>query len=157
MRQLKTIISISFIFFVFFGCSVAKFPYIQESSIIDYSKYSKKGFFMTESNSVSFDYMTIGSVTAKVNSGYEVKDVNTKEYIDDAVYSGDPSVKLNINYGKYIKATTDKAIEELYNRAVENDANGIIELSITPITETNQQFGTVITGYFVSGMAIKRQ
>ncbi|UVS09697.1 hypothetical protein NXY26_06920 [Parabacteroides distasonis] len=112
---------------------------------------------MTESNSVSFDYMPIGSVTAKVNSGYEVKDVNTKEYIDDAVYSGDPSVKLNINYGKYIKATTDKAIEELYNRAVENDANGIIGLSITPITETNQQFGTVITGYFVSGMAIKRQ
>lgn len=156
MRQLKTIISILFILFAFFGCSVTKFPYIQESGLLDYSKYSRKGFFMTESNSVSFDYTPIGSVTAKVNSGYEVMDVKTKEYIDDAVYSSDPSIKSKVNYGKYIKATPDKAIEELYNRAVEHDANGIIGLSITPIMESTQQYGTVVTGYFASGMAIRR-
>ena len=85
-----------------------------------------------------------------------IPNIQEKEYIDDAVYSSDPSIKSKVNYGKYIKATPDKAIEELYNRAVEHDANGIIGLSITPIMESTQQYGTVVTGYFASGMAIRR-
>lgn len=133
-----------------------KWPYIQESSIIDYSVYAKKGFFITESNSVNFDYSAIGSISAKVESGYEVLNMDAVKVTGDDIYSRQPETKINVKYGKYIKATPEAAINELFNQAIQSKANGIIGLTIKPITTTSQQYGNVVTGYFVTGMAIRK-
>lgn len=134
-----------------------KWPYVQESSIIDYSHYAKKGFFITQANSVNFEYTPIGSISAKVEGGYEVLNIDAIKVSGDDIYSRKPETKIKVQYGKYIKATPDAAIDELYNQAVENKANGIIGLKIEPITNYSQQYGNVVTGYFVTGMAIKKQ
>ena len=142
---------------IFSSCATTmKWPYSQESSIIDYSEYEKKGFFITESNSVSFQYSAIGSISAKVESGYEVLNATSFQVSGDDIYTRQPETRTNIKYGKYIKATPEKALAELYSKATQNGANGIIGLEIKPITNYSQQYGNVVTGYFVTGMAIKK-
>ena len=133
-----------------------KWPYVQESSIVDYSQYAKKGFFITQANSVNFEYMPIGSLSAKVEGGYEVLNVDAVKIAGDDIYSRVPETKVNVKYGKYIKATPELAIDELYRKAKENGANGVIGLEINPITTYSQQYGNVVTGYFITGMAIKK-
>lgn len=133
-----------------------KWPYVQESSILDYSQYTKKGFFITQANSVNFDYTPIGSISAKVEGGYEVLNIDAIKVSGDDIYTRQPETKVKVKYGKYIKATPENTIDELYNRAIQNKANGIIGLQIKPITNYSQQYGNVVTGYFVTGMVIKK-
>jgi uncharacterized protein YbjQ (UPF0145 family) len=135
------------------GCSAIKYPYIQDAGMIDYSKYAEKGFFITESNSVSFEYIPIGSVSARSVSGYEAVGIKIgKELLGDDVYPVNRNDKAKIKYGKFIEGTPERAIEELYKKAVKWKANGIIGLTITPITTTNP----VSEGFFVTGMAIRK-
>lgn len=151
---MKTLIFL--ILCVLTGCAtLPKWPYVQESSIIDYSEYAKKNFFITESESVNFNYTAIGSISAKVESGYEVLNAKTYQVSGDDIYTNEPQTKVKIKYGKYVKATPEAALEELYARALDSGANGIVGLDIKPITKYSQQYGNVIIGYFVTGMAIK--
>lgn len=136
--------------------TIPKWPYVEESSILDYSQYAKKNFFITETKSVNFQYVPIGSVSAKIESGYEILNTQTYQVSGDDIYTSQPQTKVKIKYGKYIKATPAAAIEKLYSEAVNNGANGIIGLDIKPITNYSQKYGNVTTGYFVTGMAIKK-
>ena len=76
--------------------------YKSTSSIVKY--VTNNNFFMSESNSVSFDYQPIGSVRSLVTSGYE--------------------------RNKFIKVTPEEALQVLYMEAEKNGANGIINLKI---------------------------
>ena len=155
-RKIEFILLSIVVFITIVGCTVTKRAYIQESEMIDYSKYAEKGFFITESNSVSFEYAAIGSISAKVESGYEIIGANKKKAVEDDIYPKQSNINVKIKYGDYISATPEAAIEELYNKAIENGANGVINLRIDPITTYIQQYGNIITGYFCTGMAIKR-
>ena len=94
------------------GCSIQKRVYVQESVIIDYSKYNNKGFFITESNSVNFEYKAIGSISAKVESGYGTVDSYKEKTMNDDLYPQEMSVK--VKYRDYIQATPEAALETLY-------------------------------------------
>lgn len=131
------------------SCST-KYAMIKESSIIDYSSFEKNGFFLSEANSVSFDYRAVGSVSATVLNGWEVKGV-AKDNRQNAVTSMGEQIK----YGLYKNATPNDVLDELYKKAIENGANGIINLSIKPTTETIPGRG-MIKGYYATGMAIKK-
>jgi uncharacterized protein YbjQ (UPF0145 family) len=121
-------------------------PYLKYHGVVDYSKYMSRGFFITEANSVSFDYESIGSVTAGVESGWEILDTTTKTTTSkDDVYGS--STKTKIKYGEYIQAELDDAIEELYSTSIELGADGVINFSIR----------SSLGEYVVSGMAIKRK
>lgn len=137
------------------SCSF-KYPYIQRVGILDYSEYAQKGFFITEATSVNFEYTPIGSMSAKSESGYEVLSIKKQEGLLDDVYLQNPESRLKMKYGKYVVATPEKAIEELYKRAIECKANGVIGLKVSPITTYYKNIGNVVTGYFVTGMAIRR-
>lgn len=140
-----------------FSCfTIGKFPYVQESSIIDYSQHEEKGFFVTEANSVSFEYKAIGSVSAKVESGYEVVGGKKVKAIGDDVYQKQMATQTKVAYGGFVSATPAQALELLYQKAKESHANGIINLKLSPITQYTQAYGNVITGYFATGMAIRR-
>lgn len=154
---MKQFLILSLIFCLGSCVTVPKWPYIQESSIIDYSQYTNKGFFITQANSVNFDYLAIGSISSKVESGYEILNTNMVKVLGDDVYSPDQKTKAKIKYGKYIRATPEMALENLYKKAVESGANGIVGLTIEPITNYSPHYGNVTVGYFVAGMAIKKK
>lgn len=138
------------------SCSVLpKYPYVQESSILDYTAYTSKGFFITESNSVSFDYKAIGSVSAKVESGYIITGVKSKAVPNDDIYKGDGRTTSKVKYGGFKMANQNDALKEICDRAMEEGGNGIINLNIEPIISTTQ-YGTGVTGYFITGMAIRK-
>lgn len=59
---------------LFTSCSMYKS--INETVVIDYSRYTSQGFFITESNSVSFDYKPIGSVVTVVKGTKKKKQAN---------------------------------------------------------------------------------
>lgn len=108
------------------SCGMMK--YAEYSTTLNYNRF--KNFFITESNSVSFDYEPIGSVSSMVVSGY---------------------VK-----SKRIEASADDALEVLYEEARQSNANGIINLKIT--YEWNRDKSGAITSLkcvSASGMAIR--
>ena len=149
----------------FSSCSIIpKTLYVGSVSIVDYTPYSDKGFFITESNSVSFEYTPVSSVMAVFRSGYASTEVvNTenkqpKSKHSDDVYSGQSASK-RIKTGDFIESTPQSVLEELYRKSVEIGANGIINLKISSFTEGGiDNLGKPITliGYTASGMAIKR-
>jgi len=64
---------------------------------------------------------------------------------------GNPVIPRTTN--KLILATKEGAMEELYKKATELGANGIINFKVVKITSTKNNSSS---GYEVSGMAIKR-
>lgn len=113
-----------------FGLTSCMFkPYIVYSEISYYDEF--EGFFITESNSVSFEYEPVGSITAMVENGF---------------------LK-----GKYIKASTKDALRILYNEAEKSGANGIINLKFSYVWEHDKNSNiTTLKGVIATGMAINK-
>lgn len=133
---------------IFTSCNVYD-PYIISNHTIDFSSYSKEGFFITESNSVSFEYEPIGSIITEVYSGYNAEEIKIKE--ENEIYG---EITKTIKKGVYVKASPDDAIYFLIEQAKELGANGIINLKIQPVSSKNEY---KIIGYYVTGMAIKKK
>lgn len=152
---MKKILAFTFLTLLLFSCGPIKYPYRQYSSAIDFSDVTRSGFFITESNSVSFPYDPIGSVSAVAESGYEVIK-GAKEQTQDDIYSFDELSKMK--FGKYKFAQPEDVISELISSAKELGANGIINLKITYTPATYANNGIIISpsSYVASGMAIKK-
>ena len=76
-----------FCFLVLSACSVSNLPAPKsEIDMIDYSMLTKEGYFVTESNSVSFDYEAIGSIYAVEVGGWVSKDGRPELKILDPLY-----------------------------------------------------------------------
>lgn len=108
---------------------------------LDLTKYTRLGFFITEANSVSFNYDPIGLVSVYLDSGHEIKVV--KEESKDPLYKNDVKEKK----GKFITASLEEALEMLYKEASNKGANGIINL--------RYEYIPTVGGWDVTGMAIK--
>ncbi len=132
------------------SCSVPRGTYVEEYAIIDYTSIMDKyGVFLTEANSVSFEYSPVGSVYAKIISG-RVQEETTFEVRDkDDVYARNMTVR-KVEKGEIVEASPEKAIELAVKKAVSNGANGIIGLSIETIS-VGGEYGVVVTG-----MAIRK-
>jgi uncharacterized protein YbjQ (UPF0145 family) len=103
--------------------------YAEYSSTLNYNEF--KGLFISEANSVSFEYEPLGSVNSVVESGYRKR--------------------------KYIRATAEDALYVLCKEAEKNGANGIINLKIT-YTWGHDKNGAItrLINVAASGMAIIR-
>lgn len=144
MRKILLIILTVFILSSCASIPDIRKPYIRSNGVVDYSEYTSRNFFITESNSVSFDYDPIGSVVAFVESGWEVLNRTTKTITSkDDVYG--TASKEKIKYGDYVYAELNDAIEELYQVCKEMGADGVINFS----------YSSSDGEYVVSGMAIK--
>ena len=154
----KTLLSLIFVAAIT-GCSIIpKSPYQQSAVVLDYSEYTNKGFFMTEANSVNFEYKAIGSVSAKVQSGYEIIGESVRKGMKDDIY-GETYDKHKVKYGKYKQAFSDDAINVLCNKAMERGANGIINIKVTYLPAIRDlKTGIVIEpdAIIVTGMAIRK-
>ena len=150
---MKKIISFCVVLLLVTSCTTYKIPYRRYSAAIDFSAYAQKGFFITESNSVSFPYEPVGSISAVVSSGYEILNSENLKSTDD-VYGSYKKIK----YGKMIDASVNDALDELYNSAIRLGADGIINFRSEYVPSLYNK-AVLITpdSYIVSGMAIRRK
>lgn len=124
----------------------------QYVGFIDYVKIADEyNVFVTEANSVSFDYSPVGSIDVTEISG--MKEVPVVSSVpSDTIKS---SVKSAKGYSKtkslYVLATPESAVCFAAKKAKEMGGNGIINLDIQFTVHNNRP------AYVVSGMVIKRK
>lgn len=125
---------------------------------VDYSSYAERGFFITESNSVNFDYQPIGSIYVQTSSGYDstgIKQPKQKISIYDEQYN----TKIKIKTGPWRSVGFVTAIEVLYKKSIELGADGLINLNRTYVPAQYSKNGGIMypDKVIITGMAIKRK
>lgn len=137
------------------SCMSVKFKSFEAVEFWDYSTLTEKGFFVTESNSVSFEYTAVGSVYIEIRAGEDksqTKYVNKEARLDSDIYR--PSKEKVI---VYTSATITDALNKLSNQLTNVGANGIINLKITQVSSMQVSNDTYYgPGYIITGMAIRR-
>ena len=113
--------------------------YHLSSTLVDYSEFSDKGFFITESSSVSFDYDAVGSISVLCRSG-SYRDPRVTGTIEGA--------------GKWKRANEKDMLIHVYDKAKEKNADGLINLKISYLKDKNQNSPYA---YVLTGMLIKRK
>lgn len=127
--RLNTILIILCFLFIS-SCETVHIPQVTVTELRDYTPMTDKGIFVTESNSVDFEYMPLGSVVS----------------VTYAEYNHTPGDLLKNGYEKI---DLKKAFEEISDKLVDSGANGLINLDISFTYIGNQRCMTV------SGMAIR--
>lgn len=158
INRMKKFLFISVMALLLSGCvTMQKRAYTSYCATFDFTEFTKQGFFITESNSVSFNYEPIGSISGVVISGYEVlgKESQGGSKTQDDVYYREKTEK--VKYGEYMLADFRDALFEIVEAAKELGANGIINLDVSYQSGTVDINGNEITpsSYSASGMAIK--
>ncbi|NDV46626.1 hypothetical protein D0T49_06160 [Paludibacter sp. 221] len=109
---MRKLLFLLFISLLLFSCKIVKFYPETYSNALDFKSYTEKGFFITTSPSVNFDYEPIGMVSSSARSGYN------KE------------LKENKSKRVYFRANPSDALNELHREAIKRGANGVIDLKI---------------------------
>lgn len=142
---------------IFSSCAVLPTP-ISVVNVIDYSVFTQKGIFATESNSVNFDYEAIGSVLSEEIDGWVKKSSLKNEgkqprkiYQDE--YYGDSQ---SVSFGKrvFVPADLNNALQNFAVQLKKMRANGVINLKISYIKVPYGK--TSLNSIVVTGMAIKK-
>lgn len=124
-------------------------PYIQKVNYLDYSFFKERNFFITETNTVSFPYESLGSIYVIVRSGKLYK---TTDFDEPDSYK-----PMYQRKGKYKRATLEDAYQLIYDSAKEKGANGILRFKIEYLTlGTNAGKDKPIDSYIITGMTIKK-
>ena len=141
------IISIAVVAMLLTACA-PKTYYNTSIGYINYSKYSESGIFLTESNSVNFDYTPLGSVSVTILSG-NVKKTRPNRYNYVDAFGNRPDEK----YTEWVVASPEEAIHLATQKAMEQGGNGIINLKFEPITHVvdskHSQSGILLTGMVI--------
>lgn len=139
MKKILIILSIWF----FASCAT----YSPVVNFLDYSAYTQEGIFLTESNSVSFRYEPVGSISVLLYSGYAISRQSMKKENkpEDDIYYNSP---ISSNYQN---ATIQEALRLTVEKAKSQGADAVINLKYQYI----QAFKNVPSGWYVSGMAVK--
>lgn len=129
--------------------SCQTYEYLQKVNYLDYSFFKEKNFFITETNTVSFPYESLGSIYVIVRSGklYKTTDINER----------DSYKPIYQRKGKYKKATLEDAYQLIYDSAREKGANGLLRFNIEYLTVDGDLIkNRPVIGYVITGMAIKK-
>lgn len=142
-------------------------PYTTYSTI-DYSSLTSEGYFVTESNSVPFDYEAISSILIEVHSGWIKRDnedrkimTNENEGYDDYYYAPNVSTQKlkSSNKYKYVIPDSETAISKLKNLMKQQGADGILNLKIGYVNQHSQEPYIRPIGEYIciTGMLFKRK
>lgn len=135
------------------SCSVYKYcPPRTFVGLIDYRSLTEQGIYITESNSVNFDYVAIGSVYVEKRGGWIRKNDKPKPLsAKDDYYIASKSSKY-----EYTSPDLYSALDDLKKEIKELNANGVINLKIT-LSEVEDKFSQLpVEKITVSGMVIKK-
>ena len=124
----------------------------QVSYFVDYRQAAGGKVFLTESNSVSFEYNPVGSILIEETAGTfkEYKEMSEKEKSRnlDPIY-GDYQPDMSKGYRF---PTAASALDYAANKALEMGGDGIINLKMVSTRSKDKRMQLVI-----SGMVIKRK
>lgn len=121
----------------------------------DYRPVAQNGFFVTEANTVPFDYDPIGSMTLKQYNGVEIEKENKvkKEVTGyDDVYMDklpEKTAKPEKKKSNYKYATAESALEAFAEVAKNKGANGVIGLRIQFILYKDSKQGIEVSGMLI--------
>lgn len=127
--------------------------YCEMVGYIDYSQYASRGVFISESNSVNFEYEPLGSISVLVEDGYK-KGIRPSRYNDDILYDEKNNSE---KYEYWAKASYGSALNVAVDSVISKGGNGIINLKISHTVQpinTKEQYRNII---FLTGMAIKKK
>lgn len=104
---MKKVVFLILTIWLFAACVTPKMPEPYGfSSFLDYSQLTSRGIYVTESNSVSFDYKTLGSVSITEVGGWMKKGKEPKTTRKSNKSSGEISMlvltKVNIQEKMYM-------------------------------------------------------
>lgn len=147
------------------GCGPSKPPiFTQNVGYVDYYSTGLNGkILITESNSVSFDYIALGSIVVDESPGYESISAvtKTKEVLtDDELYGAKRQKKKIVKYetGEWRSASLSSALKAAVATADAMGGDAIINLHYEPIRVYNESAARYINrGIRVSGMVVKRK
>lgn len=135
-----------------------KNAFVQVIGYMDYQKIGHGKVFISESNSVSFEYTPIASITVIELSGHVIKTKKANknkpthnESVGDDIYYA--SEKDKTEYGDYREASYESALKRAVAICENNGGDGIINLKYNSKydEESHEWFITV------EGMIIKRK
>lgn len=154
---MKKLLLFLLIVFSLNSCITVKSPYKADVSMISYGDYIKKGFFITESNSVNFDYTPIGSVHVDVTSGYvqsekDIEKAQRKSDFTDEYFAGDDKDPYYNHGSLYVESTYKDVLNLMYEKIIKEGGNGILNLKYRYSYDSVFGVGTI----HLSGMAIKK-
>nr|DAT27615.1 MAG TPA: Putative heavy-metal-binding protein [Caudoviricetes sp.] len=132
-----------------------------------YDAFQKSGIFVTESNSVNFEYTSLGNVSVSDYGGWVKKN---KYKADDAptskVYNPQNDMYLGyepadrgssiLSKSKYLFPNVGNSISLLITKIKDMGGNGIINLHISYSKESYYKSAAVVDVITVSGMVIKK-
>ena len=155
---MKKVLFLLFCISFFSSCSVSLPTPKSTINVVDYSILTEKGIFVTESNSVNFEYEAIGSVIAEETDGWvKQSQLKNKEKQFRKIYQDEYYEDYqHISFGKrvFVPADLNNVLQNLGEQLINMGANAIINLKIdyvkTPYNKTS--LNTII----VTGMAIKK-
>ena len=141
------LISLGYTTLLLGSCSIYR-PVI---NYIDYSSFAQQGVFLTESNSVSFEYQPLGSLQVLLYSGFipknGLKEKNKSRIKEDGIYYQSTAISSNFK-----DATLTEALDMAVEIAKGNGANGIINLRYEYFPRIKSSPG----GWQITGMVIKK-
>lgn len=128
-------------------------PFTSDVYYLDYYKLGHNGkILLSESNSYSGEYQSLGSIIVDQKSGYVKIETEKKIKVADGddIYGSQPEYRTETRYknGDYKLATFSSALEEAVNTAERMGGDAIINLKYE-----NRGYD----GVSVSGMVIKRK
>lgn len=146
MKKLTLLMS-AFVMLAVGSCNT---PKSHVTYYIDYQKAGNGKVFITESNSVSFEYMPLGTILVEETPGFVEVTVPTteKERQDDPLYGSGASTKT---VKKYSNATAQSALNYAAEEALTLGGDGIINLRLSSYYVGKERIVQV------SGMVIKRE
>ena len=127
-------------------------PFRHATYYIDYQQAGDGLVFITEANSVSFDYEPMGSVLVEEISGsVKITIPKTKKdrNVEDGIYGEDVATKTVTSYAE---ATAQSALNYAATVAIRLGGDGIINLKLSTYRGPHNDKIVV-----VSGMVIKRK
>ena len=130
--------------------------------VTDYSVFHENGIYVTESNSVSFDYKSIGHISVEAYGGWVDKKTTSKDKLEAKRYNNDdyydsPSSSSPFRSRKYVLPNIDDAISIFIDKVKASKGNGVINFKIE-----NEMVPDIIDKkillhkIIVSGMAIEK-
>ncbi len=164
MRKFIILLS-AFILVSLSGCKISQPVTWFQNGVysVDYFKAGLNGkVFITESNSVNFEYDPVGSITVEQKSGY--LDSGKSEKVQILGEKGDPiygnsdkmETKTKRKKGEWKSATYESVLEEASRAALEMGGDAIINLKLERAIDyvANSPVGS---HPYITGMVVKRK
>ena len=148
---MKKLLLFLLIVFSLNSCMSLKTPYRANFSMISYKPFTEKGFYITESNSVSFGYESIGHISVAVSSGYvkseeDIEKAQKQTAFIDENFAGEEQDPFYNPGSIFVEATPEDALKLMQKKIIEQGGNGIINL----------KYSYNLGAIYLSGMAIKK-